>query len=93
MNGGAFASLDKGTSFSFAGPIHKLKLLLRVLRHRLTKIQPSWPSLAVLGQKSSRTSLSPPVFRPSLPQILLPFSLISAAADLASAFAKEGIVQ
>ena len=32
MNGGALVPLDKRTSFSFAWLIHKLKLLLQVLK-------------------------------------------------------------
>lgn len=39
MNGGALFTLDKETKSSFAQPIHKLKLLLRVLQSMLTKSQ------------------------------------------------------
>lgn len=91
MNGGALVLLDKGTSSSFARPIHKLKLLLRLLRSMLTKIQPSYPNLETLWQKSPCTSLRLLVFCLSFPKILFPISLIWATADLALAFV--GIIQ
>lgn len=93
MNGGALVPLDNRTSSSFARPIHKLKLLLRVLRSMLTKIQPSCPNLETLWQKSLCASLGLPVFCPSFPQILFSISLIWATAYLALAFVKEGIIQ
>lgn len=75
MNGGALVPLDKGTSFSFAWPIHKLKLLLRVLKSVLTKTQPSCLSLRPSGQNhhvlllarlSSLPSFLPPPYFLSL---------------------------
>ena len=94
MNGGALVPLDRGTHFSLARPIHKLKLLLQVSRSMLSKIQSICPSLEILWQISLHASLSPPVpTTPTFLCILFPLSLIWVAADLALALAKEVVIQ